>query len=441
MPRRVLSVCLRFPPVNAPDHHRVRMSLPYLADWGWEAEVLATAPEAEESHQDATLLQTLPDTTVVHRVRPLPARWTRRAGLGDLALRSWLGLEAAGSRLLSRKRFDLVFFSTTAFPAMALGAWWRGRYGTPYVLDFQDPWVSDYQYARGSEMPGGRLKYGLSQLLAKALEPRSVTGSAHVIAVSPAYVHALRRRYPRLPRSHFTVLPFGGPEADFALLARARARQSVFDPSDGLTHLVHVGRGGADMALPLSGLFRAVARLGSQRPGLLGHTRFHFIGTNYARGERARPVVAPLARECGVGHLVQEVPERIPYLESLAVMRDSHAVLVMGSDDAGYSPSKVYPCVLSGRPLLAVLHRESALCDLIERWRAGEVVRFSGAASAAKLEEGVEAALARVLSQPRGQAPDTDWAAFAPYTAREMTRKLCAVFDAVARRGWGEGRP
>jgi len=25
--------------------------------------------------------------------------------------------------------------------------------------------------------------------------------------------------------------------------------------------------------------------------------------------------------------------------------------------------------------------------------------------------------------------PATDWAAFAPYTAREMTRKLCEVFD------------
>jgi hypothetical protein len=31
-------------------------------------------------------------------------------------------------------------------------------------------------------------------------------------------------------------------------------------------------------------------------------------------------------------------------------------------------------------------------------------------------------------------APKTDWRAFEPFTAREMTRRQCEFFDRVARR-------
>ena len=61
---------------------------------------------------------------------------------------------------------------------MALGARWKQKFNVPSVLDFQDPWVSDY-YERHPERrpPGGRLKYGVSQWLARRLEPRTVVAS------------------------------------------------------------------------------------------------------------------------------------------------------------------------------------------------------------------------------------------------------------------------
>jgi hypothetical protein len=35
--KRVLVVTPRFPPVNAPDHQRARLMLPFLREFGWEA--------------------------------------------------------------------------------------------------------------------------------------------------------------------------------------------------------------------------------------------------------------------------------------------------------------------------------------------------------------------------------------------------------------------
>ncbi len=123
MARRVLIVSPHFPPVNAPDHQRVRMSLPYFEEFGWRPTVLAVRADCVEGATlDPLLDRTVPAGTEVIRVGALPVRWTRRlAGWGDWRWRAWPFLWRAGSRTLARERFDLVYFSTTMFAAMASG--------------------------------------------------------------------------------------------------------------------------------------------------------------------------------------------------------------------------------------------------------------------------------------------------------------------------------
>ncbi len=434
MPGRVLIVSPHFPPVNAPDHQRVRMSLPYLGEFGWEAHVLAVDPRYVEGFRDPGLLQTVPDDVPVTRVPAIPAGLTRRVGLGSLGLRSLGPLTLAGDRLLRTRRFDLVYFSTTIFPAMGLGPVWKRRWNVPYVLDMQDPWVGDYYARTGVRPPGGRLKYAFAQWLARRGEPGAMRGAARVISVSPDYPAVLRKRYPELPDDRFVVLPFGASERDAELVRRQGIRHSVFDPGDGLLHWTYLGRGGADMALALRGLFLALKRV-RESDARINRVRLHFVGTSYARSGSGKPTVAPLAEQSGVGDLVREQTDRIPYLEGLALLRTSDAVLLIGSDDPGYSASKVYPCVLAGRPLLAVLHAAGLAGDVVRSCKAGAVAAFESDQSPEALAARVEPELRRLLDLPAGYAPPTDWEAFAPYSAREMTRKQCEVFDRAAATG------
>ena len=123
------------------------MALPYLAENGWEAEVLAVAPEFVEAPLDPELAAALPEGTTVHRVPALPQRWTRRLGWGSLARRAYSFLKRRGNELLASGRFDLIFFSTSQFGVLPLALDWRKRHGVPYILDFQDEWMSDYYRA------------------------------------------------------------------------------------------------------------------------------------------------------------------------------------------------------------------------------------------------------------------------------------------------------
>jgi hypothetical protein len=412
------------------------MMLPHLGEFGWEAHVLAFRPEAVEAARDPDLLATVPTDTPVIRAGAVPYQWTRPLGFGSLALRGGRSLRRAGDRLLRTHRFDVAFLSSTIFGTWRVGPYWRRRFGLPYVVDFQDPWVNDYYHRTGTRPPGGWVRYGLSRRKARRAEPVVVRGAAHVIAVSPAYPEALTARYPDVAADRFTTVPFAAAARDFETVRAGGIGHGVFDPADGLRHWVYLGRGGADMARGLRGLFLAVRQLREADPGAVNRVRMHFIGTSYAPPELARNTVVPVAEACGVADLVSEQTTRLPYLRGLALLQAADTILVVGSDDPGYSASKVYPCIAAGRPVLAVLHEASPAGRVVTACRAGCVVGFTETDTDEALAARIAPALDERLRSPADHRPDTDWAAFEPYTARGMTARLCAVFDRVA-----EGRP
>ncbi|WP_404786650.1 hypothetical protein [Altericista sp. CCNU0014] len=359
----------------------------------------------------------------------MPLKYTRTFGIGSLGIRSLPFLQREGDRLLSQQHFDLIYFSTTVFNAMSLGPRWRDRFGIPYVLDFQDPWQSDYYAKTGVKPPGGKFKYSFAQLQAKILEPKAIQKVSHIISVSPTYPEALQKRYPYLSPEQFTVLPFGAPELDFEVLPSLKIQQRIFDPNDGKRHWVYVGRGGNDMALALRSLFLGLQEARHQQPELWQSVHLHFVGTSYAPQGRAEKTVEPIARELGVADLVTEHPYRIPYFEALQVLVESDGILLIGSDDASYTASKLYPCVLARKPILAIFHHQSSVVNILNQCNAGRTLTFKSSDRPEQLLSLIAPQLQWLLSIPKTYQPDTDWQAFQPYTAKEMTRQQCMVFD------------
>jgi hypothetical protein len=430
--RRILIISPHFPPINAADHHRIRMSLPYFADFGWDAHILAVHPDFVQGTKELLLSKTVPDSISITFTKALPIQQTQKIGLGNLGLRAFFYLLQAGDRLLNQQKFDLIYFSTTMFVTMALAPIWHKRFGLPYILDFQDPWLSDYYHQPGSPSPpGGNLKYGFSQLQAKILEPKVLTAVSHIISVSPTYPKNLQQRYPHLQPEQFTVLPFGAPEQDIEQLSLLNVKQSIFDRHDGKKHWVYVGRGGNDMALSIRILFAGIQHDRQQNPAVWESIELHFVGTSYAPGDRSVKTVKPIAQEYGIADLVQEYSHRIPYFEALQILVDSHAILLIGSDDPGYTASKLYPCILACKPILAVFHEQSSVIDILASCAAGRAVTFNKGNQPCDLTPKILTELQWLRSLPAAYQPHTDWQAFQPYTAKEMTRKQCEVFDRV----------
>ena len=428
--KNVLIVSPRFSPINAADMHRVRQSLPYFREMGWTPHVLAVDPAYVYDSRDDLLLDTIPDDISVDRVPALPTGWTRLLGIGSLALRSLVSLLRAGNRILERERIDLVYFSTTAFPVMVLGRYWKFRYGIPYVIDMHDPWRPDYYL---DEPPSERPpKFWLAYAMHGCLEPIAMSGVDGIISVSQGYCDTLASRYDNIDLSDCTVLPFGAAENDFAVLDEADLANPFFDASGDAINVVYLGRGGHDMAPAAHGLFGALARGLDEQSGLFERVQMYFVGTSYAEAGEGDKTFVPIAAAHGVGNRVTEQPARVPYFQALHLMRQADMLVVPGSDDPNYTASKLYPYILSRTPLLAVFNRQSSVVDVLYETGAGHVISFSGETAEEALSSRVLETWASMLRR-LPYTPETDWQAFEPYTAREMTRRQVEVFDRVVR--------
>ena len=171
-------------------------------------------------------------------------------------------------------------------------------------------------------------------------------------------------------------------------------------------------------------LFRSA---GHADPQLRRRLRLHFLGTSYAAAGRGIPSVRPLAERHGLGDCVHEQTDRLPLSQALSCLRAADALLVIGSSDAGYTASKIYPYLLARRPLLAVMHRRSSVVDLLQRCGGGQVVTFDSDDSPGRLAAAIEACWLR--QGAHGRVVPLQHAAFAPCTARAQAAELTAFLQ------------
>lgn len=435
--KRVLIISPHFPPVNAPDCQRVRMSLPYYRQFGWDPVVLAVHPKHRSDWRDETLLAGLPDDVPIHYCRALPTALTGLFGIQNIGLRCAPFISPRGLELLTHEHFDLVFFSTTQYLVTPLGRIWLRQTGVPYVIDLQDPWRSNYYERPGAPPPPGGWKYQFARFTAWLLEEHAFQKAAGFMSVSHHYFRELQARYPWFSHRLQTVIPFGGPQADFDHLRNHPAPSSIALEPAGCIHWVAAGSLGPSFSHALRVLFAGLRRLRDQSPDLANRLRFHFAGTSYAPPGQAPLAAKPIAEAYGVGDLVTEYPTRIGYLDSLRLMQSADGLLLLGSDDLTYSPSKIYPSYMTERPIFALAHHGSLLAELLERLRCAKLVTLlvPGKETEPSREiSGFFQAVAETRDAAHAQpARDPHW--FKEHLLAEVgTRRQCALFDEVLVR-------
>jgi hypothetical protein len=369
---RLLIISANFPPVNTPDMQRVRMSLPHFVDAGWEVVVLTVDDREPLAPVEPDLMLTVPASVRIVRAHAWSRRWTRWVGLNNLGLRTLPFLCLAGRRLLGAEPFDLVYFSTTQFILLPLGRVWNAEFGVPYVIDLQDPWLNEYYSQPGAPRPPGGWKYHFAHLSARLLEGWTLFRAAHVISVSEAYLSTLRRRYQWFGAGAGSVLTFGAPDVDFAVAQKKFATSPRLLPATTRLKIAYAGRLGPDMLPALDILFAALAQLSDLPRGF----ELFFYGTSYAPAGQGIATTTALAERHGLGAIVHEFPARIGYIDSLRIMLETDLALLVGSEDKSYSPSKVYPTLLAGRPIVAIAPAETVLAAKIQELGGAALVTF-----------------------------------------------------------------
>jgi hypothetical protein len=179
-------------------------------------------------------------------------------------------------------------------------------------------------------------------------------------------------------------------------------------------------------------LFQALTDLRAKEPQLAVRLQFNFVGTSNQPSGIGSHLVSPIANSEGVGDLVVETPQRVPFLEALSLLANSTGLLMIGSDEPHYTASKIYPGLMSGAPWLSMFHRASSAHDILSKAGGGMPFAFETPDELSALRPALCDALHRLATSPQtlGKA---DPKAYEAYTARSVAGQYAAIFDRLVQ--------
>ncbi|HEV9037523.1 MAG TPA: hypothetical protein VGQ51_12905, partial [Puia sp.] len=365
--KKVLIIAPHFPPSNLAAVHRSRLFAQHLPEYGWQPVILTVDEKYYEEPPDLNLARLLPEDLEIEKVRAM--RLTRPRLIGDIGLRAFFTMYRRAKKLIRKQQIDFVYIPIPSFYVALLGRWLHATTGVPYGIDYIDPWVHRFP---GSDRLFSR--HWFTTKLAAVLEPVAVKKASLITGVAEGYYQGVRSRNPLLEKTClFGAMPYGGERADHEKVKELGLKPYLFKPKPDKLQLVYAGAMLPKAYAPLEEIFRTM----QEHPESVADLEIHFIGTGKTPNDPEGYNIRPLAEQYGLWQTaVYEYPARIPYLDVLVHLEAAAGVFILGSTEPHYTPSKVYQGVLSGKPLLAVLHRESTAASVIREAGAGIVLSF-----------------------------------------------------------------
>jgi hypothetical protein len=121
----------------------------------------------------------------------------------------------------------------------------------------------------------------------------------------------------------------------------------------------------------------------------------------------------------------------MPYFSTLNILKLADVLFVPGSIDVGYTASKIYPYVLSNKPMISIFNENSSVVDVLKACTESSVISFS---NKLELQDDLyinvyDALITQI--QRIGMVHVHNRANFEIYMAREMTKRVVSVFEDV----------
>lgn len=422
MPKRALLLSPYFTPSNLAAVQRTRLMASHLDEFDWEPIVVCVDSAYYEEASDPASLALLPDRLRVERVSALPASLCRPLGFGDVSLRAQWNMRSEVAKLVRREKIDIIFATVLPGYAGLVGAWAKRKFELPFVLDYQDPWVS-------ASRPRQSIfsKAGLSDWIATKVEPGAIAVADGLTAVSSETLDTLRQRKLIRPGIPIEIIPIGADENDHAI-AEANGKSHIIK-EDGVFDFAYLGTLTERMLPALKTVLIAMQQAG--RKGSLRRLRLHLIGTSARPDGQDELGIASMARTIAVDGLIKIEPRRVPYLDALRTMQDADGLLLIGSTDSHYTASKLFPCWLSHKPILALVHAKSTVNQLGRELGGLYTVNYDDTAGAnARIGE-TTLAVWQITESGAAACRPRNERAFELYSAAGVAKRYAALFDKV----------
>lgn len=421
--KKILIISPHFPPSNLTSVHRARLFSQYLPDFNWEPIVLTVDEKYYEEKPDYNLARLVSPDTRVEKVNASKVYFPRI--IGDIGLRAFFILYRKAKRLIEKEKIDFVYIIIPSFYGALWGRMLNRSTGVKYGIDYIDPWVHLF--------PGGGKIFSrawFATRLSRILEPVAIKNASLISGVAESYYSDVFNRNKRLHNHCMAItLPPAAEQKDFEKVIELGLKHFLFERNSDKIQLVYAGAMQPTSFNLLESVFMAI----DKAPEQFKNVEFHFIGTGRTSNDPTGYNIKPMAEKYGLWQKqVFEYPARIPYLDVLVHLNAADGVFILGSTEPHYTPSKVYQAVLSGKPILGVLHKESTGVSVIRDSYAGIVLDFDGEKELFKIQKSFQLIFNDYMTFLRNYNYEkVDNKVFEEYSAFNVTKKLAEVINRV----------
>jgi len=366
--KKIIIISPHFPPSNLTAVHRARFFAQHLPSFGWEPTIVTVHEDYYEEALDNNLAKLVPNWLRVEKVKGIKV--TKPRLIGDIGLRSFLSLYRRAKKIIKEENIDFVYITIPSFYGALWGRWLHQSTGVAYGIDYIDPWVHVF--------PGSNKIFSRHWWATKVsgfLEPIAVKKAALITGVAESYFEGVQQRNARLKeKAIFCAIPFGSEKRDHKKVKEFDLQPYMFKANASKLRMVYAGA----MLSKAYSLLEKIFISFQNNPEVFENVEIHFIGTGKNPTDPNGFTIKPYAEKYSLWKKnIFEYPVRIPYLDVLVHLNAANAVFILGSTEPHYTPSKVYQAVLSGKPILAVLHTMSTAVEVLTNSGAGYVVDFA----------------------------------------------------------------
>lgn len=436
--KNVLIVAYYFPPSGGPGVQRVLKMVKYLPAFGWNPIVL-TVQNGTFPARDESLLQTLPPELVVHRthiyepydlykmfvgekqntaidVSVLTAKqtggWKKRIAnfirstffIPDARIGWLFSAVREGRKMIDMHNIDAIYSSSPPYTCSLIGRALHRQTRLPWVAGLRDPWT---------EFLTTPHRWWLPARIDKALE-HSVLKEADVVECAwKGIISDALRKYPHLDAQKFLHVPNGFDSDEFPDVPQ--------EPSERFTITYSGSLYGLRNPDTLLAALNMLVQSGDIRPD---EVLLRCVG-------RVGDDVKAKFEADNLRHSIEIIPY-VPHKESVAYLLKSDALLLI-VDDAKESneivPGKVYEYIGVGKPVIALAPAKSAIAELLEETRAGDVIAYGDVEACAK---SLRTMIQRYRKGESLYSPNTT--AIKSYERREAARTLASTLDQLCAK-------
>ncbi|WP_162053135.1 glycosyltransferase family protein [Pontibacter pamirensis] len=398
-------------PSNLAGVHRPRLIANFLKEFGWQPILLTVSPDFYEEIADPDIARTASKDIEVVYTKAYNV--TKPRVVGDIGLRAFPFLYRKSIEIVNSRKIDFIWIPIPSFYSALLGRLIHSKTGVPYGIDYIDPWVRDI-----SNRQDWRSKFSL--LVAKCLEPIAVKKAALISGVSTAYyAPVLERNFKDNAIAH-VGMPYGfDPNDHDIIIDKLKLPWSGIDCEP----LVYAGAFLPNSHLFVKLLFQAIKEQLAQGAWDKRKQLF-FLGT----GLYAGTTIADYAKQYDIEDIVHEVRERFPFLHVLNFLSAAYAVMIIGSTEKHYTPSKTFQALLSKRPVFGIFHHESSAVNVLQECQATALlVEYQEQADEQQLRADISAKLQVLLSGHFKWKPELD--RLEKYSAKASAKALVQKLD------------